>query len=150
MPDVPGLAVLPLGLSLDEFEKRLRDGDRIPAERGTAVDEHDVFLQIYLGYQNCPFTRLRLPWSDDVPKMEVIRRRLNGVVHLTAATDRCLRCRSELSYRYGNLEFLIVHRDTGRFLRGSGLLVHLIRDHHFFEGRREPFPAGSRAGRACA
>ncbi|WP_441292338.1 tetratricopeptide repeat protein [Sorangium sp. KYC3313] len=139
MHGVPGLAVLPLGLSLDALEKRLRDGGRIPTKRGTAVDDHNVFLQIYLGYQYCPFTRLRLPWSDDVPKMEVVRRRVKGVVHLTAATDRCLPCRSELSYRYGNLEFLIVHRETGRFLRGSGLLVHLIRDHCFFEGEESPF-----------
>jgi hypothetical protein len=115
------------------------DGGRIPAERGTAVDDHDVFLQIYLGYQYCPFTRLRLPWSDDIPRMEVIKRRVKGVVYLTAATVRCLPCRSELSYRYGNLEFLIVHRDTRRFLRGSGLLVHLIRDHRFFEGEESPF-----------
>jgi hypothetical protein len=61
------------------------------------------------------------------------------VVHLTAATDRCLPCRAELSYLYGTQEFLIVHRDTRQFLRGSGLLVHLIRDHRFFEGEESPF-----------
>lgn len=139
MHGVPGLAVLPLGVSLDDLERRLRDGGRIPAERGTPVGDHDVFLEVFLGYQYCPFTRLCLPWSDDVPKMEVFRRRVKGVLHLTAATDQFLPCRSGLSYRYGNLEFLIVHRDTRRCLRGSGLLVHLIRDHHFFEGEESPF-----------
>jgi len=139
MRGVPGLAVLPLGLSLDDLEKRLKDGGPIPAERGSAVNDHEVFLQVYLGYQYCPFTSLRLPWSDDVPRMEVIRRRVKGIVHLTPPTDRCLPCRSELSYRYANLEFLIVHRGTQQYLRGSGLLVHLIRDHRFFEGDESPF-----------
>lgn len=139
MRGVPGLAMLPLGLSLDELEKRLRDGGQLPTERGTAVNDHDVFLQVYLGYQYCPFTSLRLPWSDDVPRMEVIRRRVNGVDHLTPPTDRCLPCRSELSYPYANVEFLIVHRGNRQYLRGSGLLVHLIRDHRFFEGDESPF-----------
>jgi hypothetical protein len=136
---VPGLAVLPLGLSLDDLEARLRDGGRIPAQRGVAVGDHDVFLEVHLGYQHCPFTRLRRPWSDDPPRMEVIRRRVKDIVHLTAATDSCLPCGPELSYRHGNLEFLVVHRDTGQSLRGSGLLVHLIRDHRFFEGDESPF-----------
>jgi len=139
MRGVPGLAALPLGFSLDDIERRLRNGGRLPAHRGTIIDGHDVFLQVYLGYQYCPFTRLRLPWSDDEPKREVIRRRVEGVVHLTSPTDRRLPCRRELSYRYANLEFLIVRRDDRQALRGSGLLVHLIRDHGFFEGAESPF-----------
>jgi hypothetical protein len=139
MRGVPGLAMLPLGMTLDDLEARLRSRDRLPAERGTAVDGHDVFLQVYLGYQHCPFTLLRLPWSDDPPARRLIRRQTAGVAYVTEPVDRELPCRSELSYRHANLEFLIVGRDTRQSLRGSGLLVHLIRDHRFFEGEHSPF-----------
>lgn len=98
-----------------------------------------MLLQVYLGYQYCPFTLLRLPWSDDAPARRLLRRQAAGVAYVTEPIDRELPCRSELSYRHANLEFLIVRRDTRQSLRGSGLLAHLIRDHHFFEGEHSPF-----------
>ncbi len=133
------LAILPLGFSLDDLERRLSSGDRIPEERGALVGDHEVYLQIYLGYQYCPFTCLRLPWSDEVPAIEVFRKLKQGVAVLTPSTDQELPCSADLSYRFSNLEFLIVQRKTRNFLRGSGLLVHLIRDHHLFEGAGSPF-----------
>lgn len=47
-------------------------------------------------------------------------------------------CRGAV-YRYVNLEFLMVRRASRPSLRGSGLLVHLIRDHRSFEGEYSPF-----------
>jgi hypothetical protein len=139
MRGVAGLAMLPLGASLDKLEDQLRTEGSLPAERGTAVDDHDVFLQVYVGYQYCPFTLLRLPWGDDAPARRPLRRRTANITFTTEPLDRELPCRPELSYRHANLEFLIVHRDTRQSLRGSGLLVHLIRDHRFFEGEHSPF-----------
>jgi len=139
MRGVPGLAMLPLGATLDELEAKLGRGEPLPAERGTAVDGHDVFLQIYVGYQYCPFTILRLPWSDDPPPRVILRRQAAGVAYVTEPTDRSLPCRAGQDYRYANLEFLVVRRDTRQVLRGSGLLVRLIREHRFFEGEHSPF-----------
>jgi hypothetical protein len=137
--DVPGLAMLPLGATLDELEAQLERGDLPPAERGTAVDGHDVFLQIYVSYQHCPFTILRRPWSDDPPLQVRLRRQSAAGAYVTEPTDRRLPCGAGTSYRHANFEFLVVRRDTRQALRGAGLLVHLIRDHRFFEGEHSPF-----------
>jgi len=137
--DVPGLAMLPLGATLDELEVQLKRGDSPPAERRTAVDGHDVFLQIYISYQHCPFTILRRPWSDDQPLQVRLRRQSAEGAYVTEPADRRLPCGAGTSYRHANLEFLVVRRDTRQALRGAGLLVHLIRDHRFFEGEHSPF-----------
>lgn len=136
---VYGLAILPLGATLDELETQLRDEAPLPADRGVAVGDHDVFLQVHLGYQYCPFTNLRLPWSDDEPAQRFIRRVIGGAAYLSVPLDRELPCCGTHAYRNANLEFLIVHRPTREWLRGSGLLAHLIRDHQFFEGVQSPF-----------
>lgn len=39
----------------------------------------------------------------------------------------------------GSIEFLILNRESGLYFTGSGLAVHLIRDHHFFEGKGVPY-----------
>jgi hypothetical protein len=40
---------------------------------------------------------------------------------------------------WSSLTFLILNRQSGKFVTGSGLIVHLIRKHHFFEGIQTPF-----------
>ncbi len=35
---------------------------------------------------------------------------------------------------WGSFDFLILNRRTGEYITGPGLIVHLIRAHHFFEG----------------
>jgi len=40
---------------------------------------------------------------------------------------------------WANLDFLLLNRDSGKYLTGPGLIVHLIREHHFFEGRKSPY-----------
>jgi hypothetical protein len=43
-------------------------------------------------------------------------------------------------YNYwSSFTFLILNRQSGKFVTGSGLIVHLIRKHHFFEGIKTPF-----------
>ena len=129
-----GEAFLPLGPALDEIEQRLQRGELPAPSDGATIGRHQVFLQVYLGYQHCPWTILHRPWSDEPPPLPIVVRRVGNFIHQTAKAGCSLTCRTGLDYRHGERDFLIVDRDTGRYLRGSGLLVHLIREHRFFEG----------------
>jgi hypothetical protein len=40
---------------------------------------------------------------------------------------------------WGSFEFLILNRQSGKFVTFPGLIVHLIRKHHFFEGLESPY-----------
>jgi len=40
---------------------------------------------------------------------------------------------------WGSFDFLILNRQLGEFVTGPGLVVHLIREHHFFEGMEGPY-----------
>lgn len=43
------------------------------------------------------------------------------------------------SVRWSSFDFLILDRKSGRYVTGPGLIVHLIRKHHFFEGLESPY-----------
>jgi hypothetical protein len=134
-----GEAILPLRPSLGEIEQRLRRGALPPANEGVSIQGIQVFLQVYLGYQECPWTVLRRPWSDEVPPMPIVVREKGKFIHLGAVTGCSLPCRAGLTYHHGDRDFLVVRRGTGEYLRGAGLMVHLIRDHHFFEGAQSRY-----------
>jgi hypothetical protein len=36
-------------------------------------------------------------------------------------------------------DFLLLNRKTGAFVTGPGMITHLIREHHFCEGRESPY-----------
>jgi hypothetical protein len=40
---------------------------------------------------------------------------------------------------WSSLDFLILNRESGKYVTGPGLIVHLIREHSFFEGSETPF-----------
>ena len=40
---------------------------------------------------------------------------------------------------WGHFDFLILNRQTGEYVTGPGLIVHLIREHQFFEGSESPY-----------
>jgi len=42
-------------------------------------------------------------------------------------------------FTWGYFDFLIVNRRKGLFFTGPGMIIHLIRDHHFFEGLKSPY-----------
>lgn len=42
---------------------------------------------------------------------------------------------------WSSCDFLILNRKSGRYVTGPGLIVHLIRKHHFFEGLESPYKA---------
>ena len=41
--------------------------------------------------------------------------------------------------RWSSFDFLILNRETGEYITGPGLIVHLIREHQFFEGKESPY-----------
>jgi hypothetical protein len=38
-----------------------------------------------------------------------------------------------------SFDFLLLNRTTGEFITGPGMIVHLVREHHFFEGMESPY-----------
>lgn len=40
---------------------------------------------------------------------------------------------------WGSYDFLVINRRSGLFFTAPGLIVHLIRNHHFFEGLKSPY-----------
>ncbi len=40
---------------------------------------------------------------------------------------------------WGSFDFLLLNRNTGEYVTGPGLIVHLIREHRFFEGLESPY-----------
>lgn len=49
-------------------------------------------------------------------------------------------CPWECEYEnWSSFDFLILNRQSGKYMTGPGLIVHLIRVHHFFEGFESPY-----------
>ncbi len=40
---------------------------------------------------------------------------------------------------WAHFDFLVLNRATAQFIIAPGLIVHMIRDHHFFEGKESPY-----------
>lgn len=76
-------------------------------------EKYEIKVDICLGWQYCPFSDI----SDDY-----IAGRL---IHINNHCDR------------NNLIFSIKNIINGEEIKFGGLLVHLIKDHHFFEGNVE-------------
>lgn len=45
----------------------------------------------------------------------------------------------QLDNSWSSFDFLLVNRQSGEYLFAPGLIVHLIREHHFFEGNESPY-----------
>jgi hypothetical protein len=72
-----------------------------------------VVLVHYMGSQDCP-------WSTDW-------------------TSPCDAGPTGAGHRWSSVDWRISNLRTGQEMRGPGLAVHLIRDHHFFEGQATRF-----------
>ncbi len=124
---------------LNEVEDQLHQG-RLPVETaGARNGDFQVLLQPYLGYQYCPFTALCRPWSDEVLGIPIQVLPTEQVNVVTVETGLALPCQAGQTYRYSDIDFLLINRGTGDYLAGPGLIVHLIRDHRFFEGPASPY-----------
>lgn len=40
---------------------------------------------------------------------------------------------------WSNFDFLLLNRELGEYITGPGMIVHLLREHHFFEGVGSPY-----------
>jgi hypothetical protein len=82
-----------------------------PRKRARVQQHFDVSLEQYKGFQICP-------WSSAPHQRQ---------------------CDAGLGVQFASLDWDISNRQAGLHMRGPGLAVHLIRDHHFFEGLGTPY-----------
>jgi hypothetical protein len=47
-------------------------------------------------------------------------------------------CSTGSGVRHASVDWVIANTETGEEMRGPGLIVHLVREHGFFEGRASP------------
>lgn len=103
-----------LGVTYEDLAEKLDELLR-PAvksqQRITRIGEYEVTIKRYSGFQMCP-------WSPDVHRSQ---------------------CMAGGGVRYASVDWQIRDRLSGRTMRGPGLIVHLIRAHHFFEGFESPY-----------
>jgi hypothetical protein len=76
------------------------------------LNHFQVQLQAYRGYQNCP-------WSDDMKCTTLVDNWGN--------------------VQFSDLDWLVRNTRTGQEMHGPGLIIHLVRDHSFFEGLESPY-----------
>jgi len=67
-------------------------------------------VQVHQGFQICP-------WAPDPHHAQ---------------------CSAGLGVRHASVDWWVTNLTTGEEMKGPGLVVHLIRDHHFFEGPTSP------------
>jgi hypothetical protein len=79
--------------------------------RSAHIGHFEVTVTIFTGFQICP-------WSPDPDQGQ---------------------CCAGGSIQYGHRDWTITNLKSQMKMAGSGLLVHLIRDHHFFEGLDSPY-----------
>jgi hypothetical protein len=95
----------------DRLESVIAVGERQRERWVRAAADLRVHVIVYRGYQLCPWT--------------------------TEPDDG--QCTSGGGVRFASIDWRIRHDRTGAELRGPGLIVHLIRAHHFFEGPASPY-----------
>ena len=132
-------AALELQPSLDEIARQLGRGELPPDNLGVMVDGVQVFLKVYLGYQSCPWTMLRRPYCAAEAPWPMQTRYADSVRIQSPVLGSSLPCTSGVTFRHGDRDFLVVDRNRRTYLRGSGLMPHLIREHRFFEGEHSPY-----------
>jgi hypothetical protein len=84
-----------------------------PTREATIDGRYHVRIQQYLGFQICP-------WSPD-PR------------HAQCSVG------DERRTLYSSLDWRLENLRTGQVVEGPGLIVHLMYDHHFCEGRQSPY-----------
>ncbi|MFB0543825.1 MAG: hypothetical protein ACETVR_03490 [Candidatus Bathyarchaeia archaeon] len=122
----------------DKIEELLKAG--IEWDSAGALKLLKVLEELEKGREGCRVRRLSL---HDIPVIighfNVKVKRYRGHQRCPWAKDQDHRCTVGSGPKYGNTDFVITNNRTGEALRGPGLIVHLIRDHHFFEGRQSPY-----------
>lgn len=103
-----------LGLTCHDLAGHLENLIRAALQsknHSTRVGHFTVTLTTFSGFQICP-------WSPNPDQGQ---------------------CRAGGGVRYGHLDWRITNEKRQITAQGPGLLVHLIRDHQFFEGKASPY-----------
>ncbi|MBN1479195.1 hypothetical protein EH223_16000 [candidate division KSB1 bacterium] len=103
-----------LGLTYEKIAEKLEQlltAAEKARSHAAEIGNLKVVVQVYPGFQMCP-------WSSDIHSHQ---------------------CTTGGGVQFGSLDWSIINKRTGDAMRGSGLAVHLIRDHHFFEGFESPY-----------
>lgn len=102
-----------LNLSYAEIASKLdaliSAAESSPARRAS-LGALECRVQVHQGFQMCP-------WAPDPHRAQ---------------------CTAGLGVRHGSVDWWVTNLKTGQEMKGPGLVVHLIRDHHFFEGSMSP------------
>lgn len=115
---------------LDQRDKLLEENSQEFRQREGKEPIFDLYEPDYIpnfSLNNLPSTDLGYLIGN---KFQVFMRHYRGLQ----------KCPWGCEYDYwSSLTFLILNRQSAKFVTGSGLIVHLIRKHHFFEGIKTPF-----------
>lgn len=95
----------------NSLERLLRAALAVSSRPVRVDNRFEVQITKYNGFQLCPWT-------------------------LNPHTGQC---RVGQGAGYASLDWYICNLQTQQQMRGPGLIVHLIRDHHFFEGLASPY-----------
>ncbi len=116
--------------ALDQRNKLLEENSQEWLQREGQEPIFDLYQPEYIpnfSLNNLPSTDLGYLIGN---KFQVFMRQYRGLQEYPWGCE----------YDYlSSLTFLILNRQSGKFVTGSGLIVHLIRKHHFFEGIKTPF-----------
>jgi hypothetical protein len=86
------------------------EAERSPRRRAEVDNRFQVEVEIHTGFQICP-------WALDPNHSQ---------------------CTAGQGVQHASADWFVRNLKTGRELRGPGLIVHLVRDHHFFLGLGSP------------
>lgn len=145
-------------LSTKELQERMRPGSW--SEAGflgpnedllqVIADDSKTLARLKVSYEEIAGAIERLiqvgirnrgsPWPIRVDHFEVIIEQSRGMQPCPWSEHPILkRCTIGKGPKYSSMKFTILNLRTGEGLSGPGLIVHLIRDHHFFQGKESPF-----------
>jgi hypothetical protein len=105
--------VLELGVTYDELADRLEILLQAATEsksRKAKVKNFSVESKVFTGFQICP-------WTKDIHHAQ---------------------CTGAGGVKFGSVDWCIKNLNTDQQMCGPGLITHLIRAHHFFEGFGSP------------
>lgn len=134
-----GLGIVPISPTFEDVLRGLERGALPREDQGVIVGDLQLFLQVYLGYQSCPWTILRRPYCPEAAPWKMME--INGPSFraLSPLLGADLACADGVTFHHGDRDFLLVNRRTRKHLQGAGMMPHLIREHRFFEGQRSAY-----------
>lgn len=94
----------------DALDRLVEAAEHARPRRVVVDGRFEVEMRAYLGFQMCP-------WSPDPDHMQ---------------------CEAGGGVQHGSVDWTIHNLATDQTMRGPGIIIHLMRAHHFFEGPGVP------------